>query len=180
MRLLLRMLVGVLALAAGTGCPPARGPQTGPPRAAPAVGLLTWPRMRAVEFGCLLQTRYRARDPRWSCATPDTGPRGDPCGDTVAYYAGPAFPPERAGEVAPGVVDVRLSWEHRNLQSVVVELEGELTEAEARRRLDLPAAGAALPANVQAITVQRCGRGRTCVDLVGFDHLGAGEVDCPR
>ena len=177
-----RLGVVALALLAGAGCPPNRTPQTGPPRPAPApaIGLLGWPRMRAVDFGCLLQTRFGVRDPRWGCATPDTGPQGDPCGDTQAYYAGPVFPAAAAASLGRGVVEVRLRWEHRALQSVDLVLEGEVSEAEARRRLDLPPAGVPLPPNVQAITVQRCGRGRTCVDLVGFDHMGAGDVECPK
>jgi hypothetical protein len=136
--------------------------------------------MRAQQLGCLLQTRYGVRDPRWGCARPDPGPLGDPCGDTRAYYDGPSFPAAAAATVAPGVEEVRLSWEHRDLQSVAVVLRGDLDEAEARRRLDLPPPGTPLPPNVQAIIVQRCGTSRTCVDLVGFDHMGAGDVDCPR
>ena len=182
MRQALRRCAVLLALAAGPGCPPARAPQTGPPHPTRtvAIGLLTWPRMRAVDFGCLLQTRYGLRDPRWNCARPDPGPEGDPCGDTRAYYDGPVFPPAAAREVGPGVLEVRLSWEHRDLQSVAVVLDGDFAEPEARRRLGLPPPGTALPPNVQGITVQRCGTRRTCVDLVGFDHMGAGDVDCPR
>jgi hypothetical protein len=176
--------VGVVVLLAATslGCPPERRPNTGPPRSPPAppLGLLSWPRMRAHEFGCLMQTRHGVRDARWGCARPDPGPQGDPCGDPRAYYDGPAFPAPAASTVAPSVEEIRLSWEHRDLQSVGVVLRGDLAESEARRRLGLPPAGARLPPNVQGITVQRCGTGRTCVDLVGFDHLGAGEVDCPR
>jgi hypothetical protein len=187
MRLAVRLCAVALALATGLGCPPNRPPVTGPPgrplvagqTPRPAAGLPTWPRMRAVEFGCLLQTRFGARDPRWNCARPDPGPAGDPCGDTRAYYDGPAFPRAAAGAVAPGVLEVTLAWEHRDLQSAVFVLDGVLPEAEARRRLGLPAAGAPLPPNVQAITVQRCATSRTCVDLVGFDHLGAADVECP-
>ena len=179
-----RLCVALLLAAAGSGCPPDRPPVTGPPGAtarppAPPIGLLSWPRMRAHEFGCLLQTRYGARDPRWGCARPDPGPAGDPCTHTRAYYDGPAFPASAVAAVAAGVEEIRLSWEHRDLQAVSVVLRGALPEAEARRRLDLPQVGAPLPANVQGITVQRCGRDRTCVDLVGFDHMGAGEVECP-
>jgi hypothetical protein len=81
--------------------------------------------------------------------------------------------------VAPGVEEIRLSWEHRSLQAVSVVLRGALAEAAARRRLDLPPVGVPLPPNVQSISVQPCATDRTCVDLVGFDHMGAGEVECP-
>jgi len=84
-----------------------------------------------------------------------------------------------AATVAPGVAEIRLSWEHGDLQSVVIVLRGGWSEPDARRRLGLPAAGTALPPNVQSIGVQRCGRDHTCVDLVGFDHMGAGDVECP-
>ena len=174
----------LLLAATSLGCPPDRPPPARPPRLdqqpAPPTGLLSWPRMRADQFGCLLETRHAVRDPRWSCARPDPGPRGDPCLNTRAYYDGPGFPDEAAARLAPGVEGVRLSWEHRDLQSVVIVLRGLLSEADARRRLGLPAVGAALPPNVQRIGVQGCARDRTCVDLVGFDHMGAGEVECPR
>jgi hypothetical protein len=179
----LRACALLVLAAAGVGCPPDRPPVTGPPRGeppAPPVGLITWPRMRADAFGCLLETRYGVRDPRWGCARPDPGPRGDPCLNTRAYYAGPAFPPAAAATVAPGVEEIRLAWEHRDLQSVVFELRGALPETDARRRLGLPDAGAALPPNVQRVTVQRCAPARTCVELVGFDHMGAGDVECPQ
>lgn len=137
----------------------------------------TWPRAGAASFGCFLEKTFGARDPRFNCALGAYENHGDPCHDTAAYYEGPAFPAGKAGAVHPLAREIRLAWEHGDLQAVHLTLRGRLTEEEALRALRLPPAGRLLP-HVSRISVQACAKEATCVLVEGFDHMGAGEVEC--
>jgi hypothetical protein len=145
---------------------------------ASAADLLAWPRMRADRFGCYLEKAFGHRDPRFNCALKRYVNKGDPCKNTKAYYDGPKFPDALKAKLHPSVRAVELSWEHGDLREVSITLGGELPEPAARALLKLPPKGAPLPEHVQDVRVEACGKGVTCVSLTGFDHQGAGDVDC--
>jgi hypothetical protein len=79
--------------------------------------------------------------------------------------------------VHPLVSEIHLAWEHGDLQEVQVTLTRRLSEPEARKALALPQ-GRKLPAHVTLISIQQCSKKATCILVQGFDHIGAGEVDC--
>jgi hypothetical protein len=146
---------------------------------ASAVHLLTWPRMPVEQFGCYLEKSFGYRDARFNCSLEHYENQGDPCKNTEALYEGPVFPPALAAKVHPLASDVDLAWEQGQLQQVTITLKGRLTDEQARRALDLPAAGAGdTPDNVMSIDVQYPDAATTAVSLTGFDHMGAGDVDC--
>jgi len=163
-------LLAAALLACNAGAPLARVSTT-------AIG--GWPRMRADRFGCFLERQLGARDPRFNCALQGYENKGDPCKETGAYYEGPAFPDAALGRLTLAPKRVSLSWEHGELQAVTVALPGHLSEAQARRAVGLPSPDAGLPENISLASVDTCGDD-TCVQLQGFDHMGAGEVDCPE
>lgn len=131
--------------------------------------------MRADAFGCLLEQSLGHRDAKFNCALKGYVNQGDPCRKPDAYAEGPAFPDALASKIDRDVTHVELSWEHGELQSATFQFGKRLSKAEARRRLHLPAK---LPENVQSVDVQDCSKAGPCVILTGFEHQGAGDVNC--
>lgn len=185
------MLVALLACAGqalGAGLPP------------PSVDVLAWPRMSSSEFGCYMQQSLGHRDKRFNCGLKGYENQGDPCSGGDAYTEGPELPASLAARIHPLSTQVQLSWEHGELQQVTLLLKGTFNEAEVRNAFKLPRAEAyllseteqgTLPENVMDTSVQYestsdspgkrpsdPSSGFTSVMLTGFDHTGAGDVDC--
>ena len=160
------------------------GQAQGAALAAPTLNVLAWPRMAPDAFGCYLEKNLGLRDPRFNCALQGYQNQGDPCSNPEAYAEGPAFPAQLASRVHPLATAVDLSWEHGELQQVTLTLRGTLNQAQVRQAFDLPNAGSAstakLPDNIMAADVESSSptEGLTSVTLLGFDHMGAGDVEC--
>ncbi|WP_423763014.1 hypothetical protein [Burkholderia sp. NLJ2] len=170
--------------------------------ARPAVDIRAWPRMTSPKFGCYVETTFDYRDKRFNCTLKKYRNAGDACKNTKAYYEGPAFPDRLAARVHPLATKVELDWEHGDLQMVTVTLKGTWNEADVRKAFGLPRAeGRKLteaelrkqPDNLMDTSIQypssptdnSLGRrpsdpahGTTAVMLYGFDHMGAGDVEC--
>ncbi len=153
--------------------------------------VLGWPRLRADRFGCMLQRRFGHRDPKFNCDLKGYQPQGDPCHDTRHYYEGPAFPDAAIPAVDPRLEAVELHWEHGELQAATLTFRGKIPVDDLVHRFGLPTlrrtpgdrvlADVAYPKghdNLSHLSIERCGRGVTCLDLEGFEHQGAGDVDC--
>lgn len=153
-----------------------------------SVDVLAWPRLSSSVFGCYMEKTLGHRDPRFNCALKGYDNQGDPCTNPTAYEEGPDFPARLAARVHPLAKDVELSWEHGELQQVTIVLQGMFDEVEVRKAFKLPRAEAytlteaeqgALPENIMDTSVQADpSNGLTSVTLTGFDHMGAGDVDC--
>jgi hypothetical protein len=168
---------------------------------APSVDLLKWPRMSSKDFGCYLEKTFGHRDKRFNCSLKRYENKGDVCNPTDAYYEGPAFPDRLAAKVHPLATKVDLDWEHGDLRSATVTLKGTWNEAEVRRSFHLPRKQAstltetdvrAFPENLMDASVRyplssddslgrrasNPSRGVTSVDLTGFEHMGAADMEC--
>lgn len=145
-----------------------------------SVNLMQWPRMDSPAFGCYMEKTFGHRDPRFHCGMKDYENKGDPCKNTDAYYEGPAFLSALASKVQAQIKDIDLSWEHGELQMVAVTLAGEYSDQDVRRafKLPSPAVDKAPADNVMSVDIDHGNRGVTVVSLTGFDHQGAGDVDC--
>lgn len=142
-----------------------------------AVGdLASWPRRKADELGCLVEGQLGHRDARFNCALKGYKNAGDPCRNTDAYYEGPSIPDETAGKAHAWIEKIDLHWEHGDLQAMDLRLRRPATEAQVRELLGLKGSG--LPPNILSLHVEACGKDETCVAVTGFDHMGAGDVDC--
>lgn len=185
------MFIALLACAGqtfGAGLPP------------PTVDVLAWPRMSSSEFGCYMEQSLGHRDKRFNCSLKGYENQGDPCSNGDAYTEGPELPASLAARIHPLATQVQLSWEHGELQQVTLLLKGTYNEAEVRNAFKLPRAEAyllseaeqgTLPENIMDTSVQyestddsmgkrpsNPSSGFTSVMLTGFDHMGAGDVDC--
>ena len=133
-----------------------------------AYDVTTWPRADARRFGCFLQTEFGHKDKKFNCNLESYRNNGDPCKDTKAYYEGPQFPPDKAALVDKRFKSLDLLWEHGDLQAIEITLAGKFSEQDLRTTFNLP----------ENASVQDCNSKDTCIVLTGFDHIGAGEVDC--
>jgi hypothetical protein len=144
------------------------------------IDVLSWPRMDAARFGCYLEKSLGVKDAKFNCGLKNYVNRGDPCKRTKAYYEGPALPKNLAQRIAPQATDVVLQWEHGQLQAVTLTFPLKLARADIARLLHLPATWSypkQYP-NIVDIDMQECAANGRCVIIQGFEHMGAGDVDC--
>ncbi|MFL5322108.1 MAG: hypothetical protein ACJ790_20770 [Myxococcaceae bacterium] len=166
----MRLLLPALLLLTLFGCAHGRG--------YPPAPILSWPRQTISELSCTLIDRYDLTDPNYQCGV-QPAKVGDPCKDTTSWYQGPKLPDSALPRIHPDAGAVHLQWEHGMLQSITVDMKRKLTEDEVLDWLSLPALDRA-PSNVKKIALQDCTQFSTCVVITGFDHLGAGDVECER
>ena len=159
---------------------------------APNLNVLTWPRMSSGELGCYLEQTLGHRDPRFNCALSHYQAPSDPCHDAERYDEGPAFPARLASRIHPLATDIELTWEHGQLQQLTLTLKGTPDAAKVRQAFGLPDAeeagtpGHSLPENIMSAHVESspptlpgdASQGSTLITLTGFEHLGAGDVEC--
>lgn len=63
--------------------------------------ILTWPGVRADEFGCFLERAFARKDPKFNCALERYKNRADPCKNADAYAEGPVFPQNMGSKISP-------------------------------------------------------------------------------
>ena len=142
--------------------------------------VLSWPRTKADKFGCFLEKSFGYRDRKFNCGLTGYINQGDPCKNFEAYYEGPKFPSEKANLVHPLIQSIELSWEHGDLQAVDITLNKKLDEQEVRKQFNLPKNDNHSRPNIRSISIQQCSLKATCLIIQGFDHMGAGDVDCAK
>ena len=153
--------------------------------------ILSWPRMRADRFGCMLEKVFDHRDPKFNCSLTYYKNKGDPCKNTTEYYSGPAFPRAKVASVDPLLANLELSWEHGNLQAVALTFKDKQSVSRITERYGLPTLKPGIDdhtlaegkefgkfPNIANISIQTCHKERNCLLIEGFEHMGAGEVDC--
>lgn len=130
--------------------------------------IATWPKASVTEFGCFLEKDFSYKDERFNCSLKNYKNKGDPCLSTTVYYEGPKVPREVAKKINSKIESMDLIWEKGRLQSVALTLDAKYSEKEVRKLFELPAKA----------QISDCSAKNTCVTLVGFEHMGAGDVDC--
>jgi hypothetical protein len=145
--------------------------------ASASTDIIPWARAAAPNFGCAMEKNFAYRYPHFNCALKRYRNKGDPCKNPDAYYEGPVFPQSLIQKIHPLVTNVTLSWEHGELQGILLTLKGQFSDSEIRRAFKLPLENA-LPENVMRIDIGHENKGLTDIYLMGFDHMGAGDVDC--
>jgi hypothetical protein len=149
-----------------------------------ANNVLSWPRAGVDKFGCMLEKDFETRDPRFNCSLRNYVNRANACGSNEAYYEGPEFPANKAEKVMPQIERISVAHERGQVQAVTLILKQRQTQTAIRALLGLPTSPrAALPSNIVSVDIQGCrpeGAGQICnvVLLQGFDHMGAGDVEC--
>ena len=143
----------------------------------PTYDVRSWPRMSADKFGCSLEKEFGYKDPKFNCSLTNYRNAGDPCKNTEAYYEGPAFPEKSVRKVHPHLKGIDLEWEHGLLRSVTFSFDRRIAENELRKSFGVPL-GQTPPDNIQSLYVQDGSQNSLRLTLAGFEHQGAGDVDC--
>jgi hypothetical protein len=164
------VLGSALALRAGAGSEPDAPPLS-------KGDVLTWPRAPADRFGCFLEKELGHKDKRFNCDLKRYTNHGDPCRLIEAYHEGPEFPAGKVALVHPLLKTIELSWEHGQLQMVILTFRKKMETKEVWKELGIPDSGPGERPNVEWVSVQQ-GRTDTSLVIQGFAHMGSGDVDC--
>jgi hypothetical protein len=149
--------------------------------------LITWLRKSPVEISCMLESQLGYKDPVFNCARKNYVNKGDPCKKTKEYYEGLQIPDNLAPKIHPLFKTITLAFEHGNLQMVTIEFNDSIAIDQIKELFNLPSERSKFPDNIMYI---RYGENVSAsnkptdpkytrwLEIVGFDHLGAGDVDC--
>ncbi len=152
-------------------------PHTGPPTIKNGLKeVLSWPRMKADAFGCKMEKEWGIRDAKFNCALTHYQSGGDPCKNPEAYYEGPSLPDDFPSKLHPLLQTIQLSWEHGELQAVSLFFKESFSRPEMAELFGYHMSSDA--PNIMDFSTKGCSKEGTCVTLQGFDHEGAGDVDC--
>ncbi|WP_157476349.1 hypothetical protein [Lysobacter sp. Root690] len=171
------MLVSGHAFAAAPSASQAAGARLAPTE------LTTWPRMRATDFGCMLEKRFGVQDKKFGCAADfDRIDWGDGCDGGGNYHAGPELPARVAKTLPAPIKSVEIVWEHGEAQYVSIDFDPGTSKHEIEVLMGL-GAGKQRPANVMDVSITECAGDNNCTPnlfMLGFDHMGAGDLECDK
>lgn len=157
-----------------------------PPNRLLAADLINWPRKTVVEIGCILETELGFRDSVFNCRYKNYVNKGDPCKNTTAYYEGIVFPGALAAGIHPSIKSMQFDFEGGRLREISITFKDSVSKEDIRKWFGLPG-GNALPENIMAIDYgdnvysnEKPGDPAYTkwLTLTGFEHMGAGDVDC--
>jgi len=132
---------------------------------------VSWPRMGVDAFGCMMEKRFGHRDERFNCSLIGYENKGDPCNNTGEYYEGFSFPDHLVKKVHPQLSGISLSWEHGDLQMIIFSFDGEFKKEQVLNTFGLSQENP--PDNIYIVNAED-----NSLVLIGFEHMGAGDVDC--
>lgn len=150
--------------------------------------LLTWLRKSPVEINCMLQSQLHYQDRRFKCGTNYVN-KGDPCKKTKEYYEGIQIPDSLAVKIHPLFKSISLSFEHGDLQLLIIEFKDSMSIGRIKSMFALPAEQIDFPDNLIYIDYAdgesapfktHDEKYTNSLMIVGFEHLGAGDVDCSQ
>ena len=146
--------------------------------------MLTWPRASVDRFGCMLERDFDTRHPRFNCSLRNYVNRRRCLRGNRCLLRRPGIPADKADKVLPQIDRIEIANAHGQVQAVTFILKQRQTQTAIRALLGLPSSPrATLPANISSVDIQGCrpdGASQICnvVLIQGFDHMGAGDVDC--
>lgn len=159
-----------------------------PEATAPAtISILNWPRKNVAEIGCIIETEFGYRDPVFNCSKKNYVNKGDPCKNTDAYYEGLVFPQWLGSKIHAAIKDIRFDFEGGRLREIAITFMDSLAKEKIREWFKLPTEGVALPENILSISYGEnvFSNDRPVnpaytrwLNIIGFEHMGAGDVDC--
>ena len=135
------------------------------------VNILSWLRMPADEFGCMMEKTFGHRDARFNCSLTNYKNEGDPCDKWEEWYEGPKFPENLVKKVHPWMKSINIDWEGGMMQAASFSFDEEHSEAEILSEFGIDPDN--LPNNINWIDAQD-----SFLYIEGFMHMGAGDVGC--
>lgn len=142
--------------------------------------LLSWPRMNAQTFGCVLERKTGYKDKDFNCTKQNRKPDwGSPCNPTESSYTGPQIPEYIASTLHPTIAEIQLDWDFGRIQSITIQFKKKISPQELKVIFpDLKQHAPFLQSNLMNVSLQQCSKNTSCLVLQGFEHMGAAETDC--
>jgi hypothetical protein len=145
----------------------------------------TWLREDPAQLGCFFELTIGYRDSRFNCEIGEYQNHGDPCVKTEEYYDGFNLPESVVKEMCPVISSMTMDFEHGELRSIYIEFTRELSVDEISSYFNIPKSFIDKPQNLMSISLDDGvdffypgDKFSSSMTLVGFEHIGAGEVDC--
>lgn len=142
--------------------------------------LLSWPRMNAQTYGCVLERKTGYTDKHFNCSKQSYKPDwGSPCNPTESSYTGPQLPEYIVSKLHPSITKVQIDWDFGRIQSVIIQFKKKISNQELEVIFpDLKQQAPFLQSNLMDVSLQQCSKNASCLVLQGFEHIGATEADC--
>ena len=149
--------------------------------------LKTLLRKTPVEIGCLLETEFQYRDSLFNCDNKNYVNKGDPCKKTDEYYEGIKIPDELIKKISTSFSKINLAFEHGNLREITITFQDSLLKDSIPTMFNLPKDKKTYPDNITNIDYGDAIYAKDkpinlqytkWLIITGFDHVGAGDVDC--
>jgi hypothetical protein len=149
--------------------------------------LISWARESPIEISCMLESQFGYVDSVFKCDNKFYVNKGDPCKNTREYYEGLQIPSNLVAKIHPLFKAITLSFEHGDLQDISIEFNDSISIDQVKQLFNLPTDKELYPENVMYIEY---GENVTApnkpkdpaytrwLNIIGFDHIGAGDVDC--
>ncbi len=145
----------------------------------------TWLRQNPAQLGCFFEQTIGYRDSRFNCEIGEYQNHGDPCVKTEEYYDGFNLPESVVKEMSPVISSMTMDFEHGELRRIYIEFTRELSVDEISNYFNIPKSFIDKPLNLMSISLDdgvdyfnSGDKFSSSITLVGFEHIGAGEVDC--
>jgi hypothetical protein len=149
--------------------------------------VLTWLRKNPAEIGCMIESELHYRDSVFNCDYKNYKNKGDPCNHEKEYYEGVHMPDSVAEKIHPLIMQCLMDFEAGSLQQLSITFKDSLPINRIKELFQLPVQKDSLPENVISIDFGEdisskdkpvsSGYTRWLV-IIGFEHMGAGDVDC--
>ena len=149
--------------------------------------LVTWLRKSPIEISCMLESELGYKDKAFNCGHKNYVNKGDPCKKTKEYYEGLQIPGYLAPHIYPLIKTISLAFEHGDLQDLSIEFKDSISIDLIKQIFRLPSDRGHFPdnityiyygENVTALNKPVDPQYTRWLDIVGLDHMGAGDVDC--
>ena len=144
-------------------------------------------RQTPVEIGCLLQKEFNYRDSIFNCDYKNYVNNGDPCKNAEEYYEGISIPVFLVKRLHPQIKEINLDFEHGNLRVINITFEDSMLISSLTESFKLPNSKSEFPENITDIDFGESifsnekpinPNYTKWLVITGFDHIGAGEVNC--
>ncbi|HEY5824125.1 MAG TPA: hypothetical protein VIT44_07165 [Cyclobacteriaceae bacterium] len=150
--------------------------------------VISWLGAPVDKFTCELQKRFSYEDDGFKCGVKPTE-KWDP--EKPSYYAGPVFPVDKVKMVHPLISNIDIVWEHGEIQTIRFTFENELSVESVQRIFNLPRTKEDWTTYYSYIFDISYGSLRLedintndfkllrvkSLDLVAFEHMGAGDIN---
>lgn len=147
-----------------------------------------WLRQPVEKFTCTLAKDYGYEDPKFKCGKK---PSKKPDPRNESWYEGPVFPKDKVKGIHSLLSDLEIEWEHGDIRTLTFTFERELSVQTVQRMFNLPRTKEDWKTyydNIYDINYGNLTEDQLrtkdldllfvkSLTLIGFEHMGAGDIE---